>query len=73
MAASDPHPRSNPHTSGQLVCLGAGALTVRISEEINRAEYRVRLAEAVKAKALFYGALPPEALASFLQSRTHRS
>jgi diguanylate cyclase (GGDEF)-like protein len=37
MAASDPHPRSNPHTSGQLVCLGAGALAVRISEEINRA------------------------------------
>jgi diguanylate cyclase (GGDEF)-like protein len=37
MAASDPHPRSNPQTSGQLVCLGAGALTVRISEEINRA------------------------------------
>jgi diguanylate cyclase (GGDEF)-like protein len=37
MAASDPHPRSNPHASGQLVCLGAVALTVRISEEINRA------------------------------------
>ncbi len=37
MAASDPHPRSNPHTSGQLVCLSAGALTVRIAEEINRA------------------------------------
>jgi two-component system, cell cycle response regulator len=37
MAASDPHPRSNPHASGQLVCLGAGALTVRIAEEINRA------------------------------------
>jgi diguanylate cyclase (GGDEF)-like protein len=37
MAASDPHPRSNPHPSGKLVCLGAGALTVRIAEEINRA------------------------------------
>jgi len=43
------------------------------AEEINRADYRVRLAEAVKAKASFYGVLPPEALASFLQSRTHRS
>jgi leucyl/phenylalanyl-tRNA--protein transferase len=43
------------------------------AEEINRAEYRLRLAEAVKAKAAFYGALPFEALASFLQSRTHRS
>ncbi len=37
MAASDPHPRSNPHASGQLACLSAGALTVRIAEEINRA------------------------------------
>jgi diguanylate cyclase (GGDEF)-like protein len=33
MAASDP----NPRPSGQLACLGAGALTVRIAEEINRA------------------------------------
>ncbi len=37
MAASDPHPRSNLHTSGRLECLDAEALNVRIGEEINRA------------------------------------
>ena len=37
MAASDPHPRSHQHTPGRLVCLDAGALSVRIDEEINRA------------------------------------
>jgi leucyl/phenylalanyl-tRNA--protein transferase len=43
------------------------------AEEINRSEYRIRLAEAVKAKAAFYGVPPPDALVSFLQSRTQRS
>ena len=37
MAASDPHPRSHPLPSGQIVCLSAEALTERLDEEINRA------------------------------------
>jgi len=41
--------------------------------EISRAEYRRRLAEAVGSSASFYGDVPPEALAGFLQSSTHRS
>jgi leucyl/phenylalanyl-tRNA---protein transferase len=41
--------------------------------EIDRADYRRRLAEAVSAKARFYGEVPTEPLAGFLQSRTQRS
>jgi len=37
MAASDPNPPSHPPPSGQIVCLSAPALRVRIEEEINRA------------------------------------
>ena len=43
------------------------------AEEIHRTDYRRCLAEAVAAKAQFYGVLAPEALGSFLQSRTQRS
>ena len=43
------------------------------AEEIHRTDYRRRLAEAVAAKAQFYGVVAPEALGSFLQSRTQRS
>jgi diguanylate cyclase (GGDEF)-like protein len=38
MAASDPHPRSRPLTSGHLACLSAEELRERLEEEINRAE-----------------------------------
>jgi diguanylate cyclase (GGDEF)-like protein len=37
MAASDPHPRSNPLPPGQIACLSAPALKERMEEEINRA------------------------------------
>ncbi len=41
--------------------------------EIARRDYRRLLAEALSAPAQFYGAVPPGALASFLQSSTQRS
>jgi leucyl/phenylalanyl-tRNA--protein transferase len=41
--------------------------------EISRADYRRRLAEAIAVKAPFYGEVPAEALAGFLQSSTQRS
>jgi len=41
--------------------------------EINRAEYRQRLARAIAATARFQGEVPPEAVAGFLQSSTQTS
>ena len=41
--------------------------------EISRADYRRRLADAIAVKAQFYGEVPPDALAAFLQSSTQRS
>ena len=41
--------------------------------EISRADYRRRLADAIAVKAQFYGDVPPDALAAFLQSSTQRS
>jgi len=41
--------------------------------ELARADYRRLLAEALSAKAQFYGEVVPEALVSFLQSSTQRS
>ena len=41
--------------------------------EIARTDYRRLLAEALAAPGQFYGAVAPEALASFLQSSTQRS
>jgi diguanylate cyclase (GGDEF)-like protein len=38
MAASDPHPRSDPLSSEQPTCLSASALRQRLDEEIDRAE-----------------------------------
>lgn len=38
MAASDPHPRSNPRPPGGVEWLGAPALSERLNDEISRAE-----------------------------------
>lgn len=38
MAASDPHPRSDPLAPERLACLSAAELKERLEEEINRAE-----------------------------------
>jgi PleD family two-component response regulator len=38
MAASDPHPRSQPPAAAAYECLPAPALLARLDEEINRAE-----------------------------------
>ncbi|HYM53909.1 MAG TPA: GGDEF domain-containing protein, partial [Solirubrobacteraceae bacterium] len=38
MAASDPHPRSNPPSAERFACLSPSALRERLEEEIDRAE-----------------------------------